>query len=65
MTWPTKLAGRCNIDYDMQSGYMPVSSGEFLFYIYNSPYKRLPDGQPSPYPDDPTTPIIMWTNGMV
>jgi hypothetical protein len=30
-------AGRCDTSYDMESGYLPVAKGEFLFYIHYGP----------------------------
>eukprot|EP00039_Didymoeca_costata_P030617 m.30572 g.30572 ORF g.30572 m.30572 type:complete len:679 (+) comp8212_c0_seq1:116-2152(+) len=50
--FPDKIIGTCHVNYQIKSGYMPVSHGEFLFYIYVSPKRMVDDA-----------PVIMWTNG--
>lgn len=54
VNFPDHIVGRCNINYDMDSGYIPVGSNkdEFLFYIHFGPKNR-----------DSNAPVIFWTNG--
>jgi cathepsin A (carboxypeptidase C) len=54
VTMPDHLAGRCNINYAMSSGYIPVTSVDFLFYWHFGPKQTTPGA---------VTPVIFWTNG--
>lgn len=50
-----KLAGRGNIDFDMYSGYVNVTTApDYLFYWFFSTRDK-----------NPNAPLIIWTNGNV
>eukprot|EP00038_Savillea_parva_P014774 m.12076 g.12076 ORF g.12076 m.12076 type:complete len:658 (+) comp2906_c0_seq1:53-2026(+) len=53
VTFPDSLVGRCNINYNMTSGYIPVTSTDYLFYWHFGPKEDA----------GPQTPVIFWTNG--
>lgn len=50
--FPDSLAGRAQIDYEMYSGYINVTSEDFLFYWFF----ETADGNAD-------APLVIWTNG--
>ena len=50
--FPESLAGRANINYDMYSGYINVTSEDWLFYWFFG----TADGNEN-------APLVIWTNG--
>eukprot|EP00041_Stephanoeca_diplocostata_P017087 m.340016 g.340016 ORF g.340016 m.340016 type:complete len:676 (-) comp20589_c1_seq3:342-2369(-) len=53
VNFPESLVGTCHINYDMHSGYIPVTPTDFLFYWHFGPKE-------APIAD---APVIFWTNG--
>ena len=53
VVFPETLIGRANVNFDMYSGYVNVSSApDYLFYWFFSTKDKNPDA-----------PLIIWTNG--
>lgn len=52
VVFPDSLAGRAKIDYEMYSGYINVTSEDFLFYWFF----ETADGNAD-------APLVIWTNG--
>jgi carboxypeptidase C (cathepsin A) len=50
--FPDSLAGRARVNFDMYSGYVNITSSDYLFYWFFGS-----QGSPS------TDPLIVWTNG--
>lgn len=50
--FPDSLAGRAKIDYEMYSGYINVTSEDYLFYWFFG----TADGNEE-------APLVIWTNG--
>lgn len=53
VNFPESLVGTCNINYEMHSGYIPVTSTDFLFYWHFGPKEA----------STADAPVIFWTNG--
>eukprot|EP00040_Diaphanoeca_grandis_P029299 m.171304 g.171304 ORF g.171304 m.171304 type:complete len:709 (-) comp31645_c0_seq1:143-2269(-) len=53
VNFPESIIGRCHINYTMDSGYLPVTDQDFLFYWKFGPRLVAPKDAP----------IIFWTNG--
>jgi len=52
VNFPDSVGGRAHVNYPMYSGYVNVTSTDYLFYWYFGNAKN-----------DPNAPLIIWTNG--
>lgn len=52
VVFPDSIAGRAQVDFDMYSGYVNVTSQDWLFYWLFEAADA-----------DPNAPLILWTNG--
>ena len=54
VVFPDSLAGRANINFEMYSGYVNITSEDYYFYWFFG----TRDGNSN-------APLIIWTNGMI
>jgi len=52
VSFPEDLIGRVDVNFDMYSGYVNVTSEDWLFYWYFSSADK-----------NPNAPVVFWTNG--
>jgi carboxypeptidase C (cathepsin A) len=52
MVFPESIIGRANTDFEMMSGYVNVTSEDWLYYLYYGTADKNPEA-----------PLIIWTNG--
>jgi len=52
VNFPASIVGRAEINYDMFSGYVNVTSNDFLFYWLTTAVDK-----------NPKAPLVIWTNG--